>query len=67
MFKWKFLWIYALALVAILINLFAAYYFYNHLTGRIDEARTLYEKAYGTEYNFNSIFWLCQKIFTGGH
>ena len=67
MFNWKSSWMYILVLVVILINLFAAYYYYNHVTGQIDEARTLYEKAYGTEANFNAIFWLCQKIFTGGH
>ena len=50
-----------------LINLFGAYYYYNHVTGRIDEARQLYEAAYGSSADFNSIFWLCQKIFTGGH
>jgi len=53
--------------MAILINLFAAYYYYHHVTGQIEEARILYERAYGSEADFNSIFWLCQKIFTGGH
>ena len=53
--------------IVLLINLFAAYYYYNHITGRIDEARQLYEAAYGSSADFNSIFWLCQKIFTGGH
>ena len=53
--------------IVVLINLFAAYYYYNHITGRIDEARQLYEAAYGSSADFNSIFWLCQKIFTGGH
>ena len=56
-----------LIIVVILINLFATYYYYNHITGRIDEARQLYEAAYGSSADFNSIFWLCQKIFTGGH
>ena len=59
------LWV--LGLMAILINLFAAYYYYHHVTGQIEEARILYERAYGSEADFNSIFWLCQKIFTGGH
>jgi hypothetical protein len=53
--------------MAILINLFAAYYYYHHVTGQIEEARILYERAYGSEADFNSIFWLCQKIFTGSH
>ena len=59
----------ALITIVVLINLFAAYYYYyyNHITGRIDEARHLYEAAYGSSADFNSIFWLCQKIFTGGH
>jgi hypothetical protein len=59
------LWV--LGLMAILINLFAAYYYYHHVTGQIEEARILYERAYGSEADFNSIFWLCQKIFTGSH
>ena len=63
----KSLGLWVLGLMAILINLFAAYYYYHHVTGQIDEARMLYERAYGTEADFNSIFWLCQKIFTGGH
>ena len=53
--------------IVVLINLFGAYYYYNHITGQIDEARHLYEVAYGTSIDFNSIFWLCQKIFIGGH
>ena len=56
-----------LVLVVILINLFGALYYYNHVTGQIEQARLLYENAYGDDINFNSIFWLCQKIFTGGH
>ena len=43
------------------------YYFYNHITGQIDEARLLYEQAYGSDTDFNSIFWLCQKIFLTKH
>ena len=42
--------------IVVLINLFAAYYYYNHITGRIDEARQLYEAAYGSSADFNSIF-----------
>ena len=53
--------------IVVLINLFGAYYYYNHISGQIDEARRLYEAAYGSSSDFNSIFWLCQKIFTGGH
>ncbi len=53
--------------IVVLINLFAAYYYHNHITGRIEEARQLYEAAYGSSADFNSIFWLCQKIFTRGH
>ena len=56
-----------LIMIVVLINLFGAYYYYNHITGRIDEARELYEAAYGSSADFNSIFWLCQKILTGGH
>ena len=56
-----------LIFVAILINLFGALYYYNHITGQIDEARILYERQYGENVNFNSVFWLCQKIFIGGH
>ncbi len=56
-----------LVLVVILINLFGALYYYNHVTGQIEQARLLYKNAYGDDINFNSIFWLCQKIFTGGH
>ena len=56
-----------LVLLVILINLFGALYYYNHVTGQIEQARLLYENAYGDDINFNSIFWLCQKIFTGGH
>ena len=67
MLNFKSYYIYILSLLAILINLFAGYYFYNHITGQIDEARLLYEQAYGTDVEFNSIFWLCQKIFVGGH
>jgi len=46
----------ALITIVVLINLFAAYYYYNHITGRIDEARQLYEAAYGSSADFNSIF-----------
>ena len=56
-----------LIIIVVLINLFAAYYYYNYVTGRIDEARILYEQAYGFEADFNAIFWLCQKIFMVGH
>ncbi len=56
-----------LILIVVLINLFGAYYYYNHITGQIDEARNLYEAAYGSSVDFNSIFWLCQKFFIGGH
>ena len=57
----------ALITIVVLINLFSAYYYYNYITGRIDKARQLYESAYGSSDEFNSIFWLCQTIFTGGH
>ena len=63
----KSLGLWVLGLMAILINLFAAYYYYHHVTGQIEEARILYERAYGREADFTSIFWLCQKIFTGSH
>tara|TARA_B100000900_G_scaffold47272_1_gene35107 strand:- start:3628 stop:3831 length:204 start_codon:yes stop_codon:yes gene_type:complete len=53
--------------IVVLINLFGAYYYYNHINGQIDEARQLYQAAYGSSADFNSIFWLCQKIFTGVH
>ena len=53
--------------IVVLINLFGAYYYYNHISGQIDEARHLYEAAYGSSTDFNSIFWLCQKIFNRGH
>ena len=56
-----------LIIIVVLINLFGAYYYYNYITGQIDEARHLYEAAYGSSVDFNSIFWLCQKIFIGGH
>lgn len=56
-----------LILTVIFINLFGAFYYYNFVTGQIEQARLLYENTYGNESNFNSIFWLCQKILTGGH
>jgi|TARA_Y100000741_G_C18114405_1_gene502338 hypothetical protein len=56
-----------LILTVIFINLFGAFYYYNFVTGQIEQARLLYENAYGNDSNFNSIFWLCQKILTGGH
>ena len=56
-----------LIFIVVVINLFGALYYYNHVTGQIDQARILYEKAYGNDDNFNSVFWLCQKIFIGGH
>ena len=67
MIKYNNISIIILVLVVILINLFGALYYYNHVTGQIEQARLLYENAYGDDSNFNSIFWLCQKIFTGGH
>ena len=67
MYKFKSVTMITLVIIVVLINLFAAYYYYNHITGRIDEARQLYTVAYGSSADFNSIFWLCQKIFTGGH
>ena len=56
-----------LIVTVIFINLFGAFYYYNFVTGQIEQARLLYENTYGNESNFNSIFWLCQKIFTGEH
>jgi hypothetical protein len=56
-----------LIVTVIFINLFGAFYYYNFVTGQIEQARLLYENTYGNDSNFNSIFWLCQKIFTGGH
>tara|TARA_E500000081_G_C6039984_1_gene308781 strand:+ start:47 stop:250 length:204 start_codon:yes stop_codon:yes gene_type:complete len=56
-----------LIVTVIFINLFGAFYYYNFVTGQIEQARLLYENAYGNESDFNSIFWLCQKIFTGVH
>ena len=56
-----------LIVTVIFINLFGAFYYYNFVTGQIEQARLLYENAYGNDSNFNSIFWLCQKILTGGH
>jgi hypothetical protein len=56
-----------LIVTVIFINIFGAFYYYNFVTGQIEQARLLYENTYGNESNFNSIFWLCQKIFTGGH
>ena len=67
MIKYNNISIIILVLVVILINLFGALYYYNHVTGQIEQARLLYENAYGDDGNFNSIFWLCQKIFIGGH
>ena len=56
-----------LVLIVIVFNLFAALYYYNYVTGQIEQARLFYKSVYGDDENFNSIFWLCQKIFTGGH
>ena len=56
-----------LIIFALVINLFGALYYYNHVTGQIEEARLLYESIYGDDSDFNSIFWLCQKIFTMSH
>ena len=56
-----------LIVTVIFINLFGAFYYYNFVTGQIEQARLLYENSYGNNSDFNSIFWLCQKIFTGGH
>ena len=56
-----------LIVTVIFINLFGAFYYYNFVTGQIEQARLLYENSYGNDSDFNSIFWLCQKIFTGGH
>jgi len=67
MYKLKSAPMISLITIVVLINLFGAYYYYNYINGQIDEARHLYEAAYGSSDDFNSIFWLCQKIFTGGH
>ena len=56
-----------LIVTVIFINLFGAFYYYNFVTGQIEQARLLYENSYGNDSDFNSIFWLCQKILTGGH
>ncbi len=56
-----------LVLIVIVFNLFAALYYYNYVTGQIEQARLFYKSVYGDDENFNSIFWLCQKIFTSGH
>ena len=53
--------------IVIIFNLFAALYYYNYVTGQIEQARLFYESVNGGDENFNSIFWLCQKIFTSGH
>jgi len=56
-----------LIILALALNLFGAFYYYNHVTGQIEEARLLYNNTYGDDVDFNSIFWLCQKVFIGGH
>ncbi len=56
-----------LIILVISVNLIGALYFYYYLTGQINEARILYENAYGPESDFNSIFWICQKVFNLGH
>lgn len=56
-----------LIILVVLVNLLGALYFYYYLTGQINDARILYENAYGNESDFNSIFWICQKVFNLGH
>ena len=51
----------------LVFSLFVAYYYYNYTTGQIEEAKILFERAYGKDADFNSIFWVCQKIFSSHH
>ncbi|MAV82922.1 MAG: hypothetical protein CMI90_05625 [Pelagibacteraceae bacterium] len=56
------------ALIAsVLIGLFASINYYYFTTGQIEEAKLLYEKGGGDIENFNSVFWVCNKIFTQFH
>ncbi len=57
----------SLIIIVVVINVFGAIYFYYHLSGQIEEARLIFEKAYGKNADFNSIFWVCQKMFIGRH
>ena len=57
----------SLIIIVVIINVFGAIYFYYYLSGQIEEARLIFEKAYGENADFNSIFWVCQKMFIGRH
>ena len=53
--------------VCIAIAIFGSLYFYFYLIGEIQQAEIIYKREYGEDFDFNSVFWLCQKIFTFGH
>tara|TARA_Y100000768_G_C23419678_1_gene425524 strand:- start:234 stop:440 length:207 start_codon:yes stop_codon:yes gene_type:complete len=56
-----------LSIICVFLSIFGSLYFYFYLIGEIQQAEIIYNNVYGENSNFNSIFWLCQKIFTFGH
>ncbi len=57
----------ALYMTCLLIAIFGSLYFYFYMIGEIEQAEIIYKKIYGENSDFNSIFWLCQKIISSSH
>ena len=57
----------ALYMTCLLIAIFGSLYFYFDMIGEIEQAEIIYKKIYGENSDFNSIFWLCQKIISSSH
>ena len=55
------------SIFSMLICFFASLNFYYFTTGQIEDARSIFEAGGGDPNNFNSIFWICNKIFSSMH
>ena len=55
------------SIFSMLICFFASLNFYYFTTGQREDARSIFEAGGGDPKNFNSIFWICNKIFSSMH
>jgi hypothetical protein len=55
------------SIFSIFIGFLVSLNFYYFTTGQIEDARSIFEAGGGDPKNFNSIFWICNKIFSSMH
>jgi hypothetical protein len=55
------------SIFSIFIGFLVSLNFYYFTTGQIEDARSIFEAGGGDSKNFNSIFWICNKIFSSMH